>query len=280
MTICNHMIAIHSWENGADIGCVMIHGGPGGRSDREFGEKLSKQFWVLMYDQYGGGESDALDDSFEIGPDYYREEARAVIEGNVDRDYYLIGYSWGASVAVEYASHYKDEHLKGLILISPFLSGRLWTRDQLETLGELSPRHQAMMRDEVEKGEVTESSLEAMRILFSKVLFMKEENKADADRYAAIPRGKVCLRLWGRNDAIPIGPLSDYDATHLLKEISVPVMIIYGSSDEVRRESIDEYLALLPKGEAAEIEGAGHYSIREIPETYVECIIDYIRGKS
>ncbi|MBP5203254.1 MAG: hypothetical protein J6Z16_01235 [Candidatus Methanomethylophilaceae archaeon] len=115
-------------------------------------------------------------------------------------------------------------------------------------------------------------AMELLGELFERCLFMHEENRSKARGMARVPTGKVCLRLWGRNDGIPIGPLKDFDMTPRLRDIRVPTLIIYGSKDQVTRRSAESFRDAIAGSELLEIEGAGYYTLREEPGLYAEAI--------
>ena len=273
-----HRLAVYTGGNDEGPACVFVHGGPGGRSPLDFGDLLSEHFRTVMYDQYGGGDSDPYNGEDDLDADYYMAEARDVIPRLVSGDYVIIGYSWGAVPAVAYASSCRDPHFKGLILLSPFLSGPLWTRDQLDILRGISPEMAEDMARYVREGYVGDEAMEILAELFENVLFTEEENRKRARGFAHVPYGKVCLKLWGKNDGIPIGPLKDLDMTGVLRNISVPVLVIFGDRDQVTEETASYYCNNLRYPKYAEIVNAGHYSIREKPLDFINEMSKFINN--
>ena len=271
-----HRLAVHTAGNDNRITCVFVHGGPGGRSPVDFGELLAKYFRIVMYDQFGGGDSDPYDGISDLDAQYYLDEIHNLIPRIVRGPYVIIGYSWGAALAVSYASECKDADLLGVVLISPFLSGPVWTSDQIAILRTISPPMAEDMERYVRTEYVGKEAMDILAVLFEKTLFMKEENRRNSHRFAHIPIARVCLRLWGKNDGIPIGPLKDFDITEHLRKVRVPTLILYGSSDQVTDRAVNSYLELLPHGSRRSIFSAGHYTITEEPELYLEQILGFI----
>ena len=267
-----HRLCVHAFDGEESLEYVFLHGGPGGRSELGFGEALSERHRTVMYDQFGGGMSDRLAEGDEISFRYYLDEARDVIPRISCGDRVLIGYSWGAALAAGYAAGCDDPRLKGLVLVSPFLSGPVWTEDQISILSEISPEYAERMRRYVDEGYIGPEAMELLEEIFERSLFMHEENRSKAKGMARVPTGEVCLRLWGRNDGIPIGPLRDFDITPRLRDIRVPTLIMYGSRDQVTRRSAESFCDAITGSELLEIDGAGHYTLREEPGIYADAI--------
>ena len=156
--------------------------------------------------------------------------------------------------------------------MSPFLSGPVWTEDQISILSEVSPEYAEHMRIYADEGYVGPEAMELLGELFERSLFMHEENRSKAKGMARIPTGEVCLRLWGRNDGIPIGPLRDFDITSRLRDVGVPTLIMYGSRDQITKRSAESFRDAIARSELLEVDGAGHYTLREEPRIYADAI--------
>jgi len=70
-----HRLCVSAFDGEGPQEYVVLHGGPGGRSELGFGEALSAWHRTVMYDQFGGGMSDRLTDEDEIDFRYYLDEA-------------------------------------------------------------------------------------------------------------------------------------------------------------------------------------------------------------
>jgi pimeloyl-ACP methyl ester carboxylesterase len=70
-----HRLCVNGFDGDGSLEYVVLHGGPGGRSELGFGEALSGWHRTVMYDQFGGGMSDRLTDKDEIDLQYYLDEA-------------------------------------------------------------------------------------------------------------------------------------------------------------------------------------------------------------
>ncbi|MCQ2070896.1 MAG: alpha/beta fold hydrolase [archaeon] len=262
-----------------DITYVFVHGGPGGRSDERFGDLLSEYGKVFMYDQSGGGRSDPVPDLENLEPGLYIDELGKVLS-TIEGKYVLIGYSWGAVPVVGYAASCNDPDLVSTVFLSPFLDGTLWSEDQFRNMEDIDKDKAVLFRKYAEEEYVGPEFLELLKDYFYRYLYMEEPNRIESTKHAHVPVGKICLRLWGKNDAVPIGPLKDHSSLDLLGKIKVPSLWICGGSDSVRPETLRKMAEMAGSDDIVVIPDAGHYSIREIPEEFIKAIVDFVSEKS
>ncbi|HSS02881.1 MAG TPA: proline iminopeptidase-family hydrolase [Kofleriaceae bacterium] len=108
------------------IKVLLLHGGPA--ATHEYFEALEtplagKGIEFIYYDQLGSAYSDQpTEPSLWTIPRFVDEVEQVRVALGLDKDnFYLLGHSWGAILAVEYALAH-GEHLKGLILSSMMMS--------------------------------------------------------------------------------------------------------------------------------------------------------------
>lgn len=96
---------------------LLLHGGPGSSAEYffNFPEHLSKEYTIYFYAQLGTQLSDVPKDSTAYSVDLFVEDIETVrIALKLDQ-FYLLGHSWGNSLAQAYAAKYQ-KHLKGIVL--------------------------------------------------------------------------------------------------------------------------------------------------------------------
>ena len=62
----------------------------------------------------------------------------------------------------------------------------------------------------------------------------------------------------------------------MLKEINIPVLVIYGENDLVT-EAYEEYAELLPNAEIAVIKDSSHFPFNENPEEFKKALDNFIK---
>lgn len=214
---------------------LLLHGGPGGNCEdlRPLMELAAADFRVVRYDQLGSWRSDQPDDPALWNVPRFVAEVESVRQALGWERMHLLGQSWGAILALEYALHHQD-HLGGLVLASGAANVReivagmhLW-REALpvETFAALS-RHEAQgTYDHPEY-------LAAVEVLYRRHLcrtWPYPEALATAMAHMAIP---VYGSMWGPNEFTCTGSLLAWDRTERLAEIAVPTLITVGEFDEV-----------------------------------------------
>jgi pimeloyl-ACP methyl ester carboxylesterase len=67
------------------------------------------------------------------------------------------------------------------------------------------------------------------------------------------------------------------DAFDVLKATDVPALVIWGDEDELStRADVEAMVEALPQGELVVIEGAGHLTAVEAPETFTQAVHDFL----
>lgn len=115
------------YESGGtgDRTLLLLHGGPGGNSEdlSPFLDLATEGFRVVRYDQLGSWRSDKPDDLSLWQVPRFVSEVEKVREALDLGQMHLLGQSWGAFLAIEYALHH-GEHLCSLTLASGAASTR------------------------------------------------------------------------------------------------------------------------------------------------------------
>lgn len=111
---------------------VVIHGGPGAdyRSQLNFIDLASDDYYVVFYDQRGSGLSQRLDDEAYSSVQVYIDELAGVInyyKQNESNQVILAGHSWGAMLATAYVNQ-NPNSVAGVILAEP--GGFTWEQTE------------------------------------------------------------------------------------------------------------------------------------------------------
>jgi proline-specific peptidase len=269
------------WYESAGTGnrtLLLLHGGPGGNSEdlSPFLNLADDGFRVVRYDQLGSWRSDKPDD-----PTLWRvprfvaevEKVRQALElGNM----HLLGQSWGAFLAIEYALHH-GEHLRSLTLASGAASTRecvagmdAWRRELPEATQSVMARHEATHNYQ------HPDYLAAMDTLYRRNFcrtWPYPEPLQLAMKHMAAP---VYTTMWGPNEFTCTGNLLDWDRTNRLGEIPTPTLITVGEFDEVHPSCARTLQAGIPGSELVVFPGCGHAVHLEDHEHYRGVLLDFL----
>jgi proline iminopeptidase len=244
---------------------LVLHGGPG--ADHRYllpqmlhlGEKHD----LLFYDQCGGGRSRG-DARIPITWETHVEDLGAVVEEFGLDPLSIVGYSWGAMLALLYAIQRRvNPHLRAparMALISPApLTSEYRRMFEAEfARRQQSPEIQAQ-RDELAASGLREKDPEAYR---------QRAFELGIAGYFSDPRKAADLtpfRVAGRIQQSVWESLGDFDLISDLKGIKIPSIIIHGRDDPIPLASSSEAASALGTNLVV-LDECGHVPYVEQPQ--------------
>lgn len=235
---------------------LVLHGGPGASHEYLLPQllDLADENELVFYDQRGGGRS-KTDDRTPITWETQVRDLAAVVAELGLTPLGIVGYSWGALLALLYAR----EATRGtvhpasrLALIDPAPITRGW-RDAFEaefSRRQLGPEIQAM-RDELAASGLKESDPPAYR---------QRAFELSVAGYFADPRRATDLtpfRVTGRVQQSIWDSLGDFDLRADLAVITIPTLIVHGRQDPIPIAS-SEAAARAMGAEFVALDDCGH----------------------
>ncbi|KAK4504520.1 hypothetical protein PRZ48_005436 [Zasmidium cellare] len=228
---------------------IVLHGGPG--SGHEYVEPFS-DLWthyhipVILYDQIGCAKSTHLretkGDREFWQPGIFVAELENLVRGLGVAEYFVLGHSWGGTLAVEFAAK-QPPGLRRLILAGanasfPALRLNLW-----DLLKQLPEEQQVTVENAVEKKDFT--------------------GKAYMEAMGAFLIRKTML---GESPFILDGSIGVWDGTALLPKIDVPTLVFNGEHDTAQERSTAPFFHHIPRVRWVTMSGASHMSHLDSPE--------------
>lgn len=216
---------------------ILLHGGPGAHHDYLYPQclELAKTHRLFTYDQRGGGQSKSDDRTPVTWQTQVDDLARIITEFDL-RPVTLIGYSWGALLAMLYAIQATEDTSLAvpevLVLISPAPITRDW-RNQFEqrlAARQRSPRVTAM-REALNNSGLREQDNAAYR---------QRAFEVSVAGYFAVPERAASLtpfRVTGRVQQSIWESLGDFDLQPALRGVRIPTLVIHGEDDPIPLES-------------------------------------------
>jgi proline iminopeptidase len=257
---------------------LLLHGGPGGPSDYliPLMELARDGFRVVRYDQLGSRRSDKPDDlalwRFPRFVEELETVRRALDLGRV----HLLGQSWGAILALEYALHHQ-EHLRSLVLYSGAASIPEHLAGLRTLRARLPPETRAVLSRYEAIGETDNPDyLAAVEVLNQRHLCRINPRPAlleESLQHVALP---VYTTMWGPNEFACTGNLGDWDRTDRLGEIRVPTLIVCGRHDEVMPSCSETMRRGISGAELVVFEESSHLAHFEEPERFFAVLRDFL----
>jgi pimeloyl-ACP methyl ester carboxylesterase len=238
-----------------DGGCpiLVLHGGPGASLDylRPQLDRLASGRCLLYYDQRGGGgsrlEPGAPPVTAEVLLDDLDQVCRALVtEGPVT----LLGYSWGALLALLYALR-AGTRVGRLALLSPAPpNAELQRKMELDLVARSRRPEVRALAEEAER--VRESDpVRSRRLRFAAAVgayFVDPQRALDLTPFLTVTR--VQRSVWQS--------LGDYDLRTLLKGLRQPTLVIHGAQDPVPLEGAKTIAAAIPGAQLLVLPNAAH----------------------
>jgi len=256
---------------------LVLHGGPGATSYYlEPLAALSTDRPIIFFDQIGCGRSTLEMDTTQMNIKFYVDEVYQITKALGLKDFYLYGQSWGTILGAEYYfSH--PEGIKGIILASPALSGKLWIRDSQLLLNQLPDSLQRVIRKyENLKDFKAPEYQEAMMIYYKQHIARKLPWSADIDSTFTYLGEEVYTYMNGPSEFTFTGTMQYYDATSRLQKIKIPSLFICGEYDEARPETTEYYASLVANSKFVVIKNAAHMTMQDNPEQDIKEIRSFI----
>jgi proline iminopeptidase len=267
---------------------IVLHGGPD--FDHSYLlpdlDRLANAFRLIYYDQRGRGRS----------ADQFRPEDVSLASDIADLDKVrrhfqlqssaVLGHSWGAVLALEYALRYPT-HVSHLILMNPGPASAndftVLRKAYTEKLGANMERQREIMVSAAYKEGDPEVVAARYRIHFKPALM----RPADYERLMAtmkagfIRQGKEGIRkAWAVEDRLMADTwgLDGYDLLPKLRSLKIPTLVIYGDHDFIPGEIAGHIAQAIPKARLITLRNCGHFAYLECPGEVRNAFNNFFRG--
>jgi proline iminopeptidase len=254
---------------------LVLHGGPGASHDYLLPQmlRLGEEYDLLFYDQRGGGRS-RPPDSAPITWRTQVDDLAAIIAEFALQPLSLVGYSWGAMLALLYAidaSRGSFVQPERLLLIDPApLTRKFRAEFEAEFARRQASAEVQAMREELAASGLRERDPDAYR---------QRSFELGVAGYFADPRRARDLtpfRVTGRVQQSVWESLGDFDLVRDLADVRLPAMITHGREDPIPLESSLGAARALA-AELIVIDDCGHVPYVERPEILFPALFRFLR---
>jgi proline iminopeptidase len=254
---------------------LVLHGGPGASHDYLLPQmlRLAEEYDLLFYDQRGGGRSRPPDNA----PITWRTQVDdlAAVAGEFQlHPLSVVGYSWGAMLALLYAIDASRATLvqpERLLLIDPApLTRQFRAAFEAEFARRQSSAEVQAMREELAASGLRERDPDAYR---------QRTFELGVAGYFADPRRARDLtpfRVTGRVQQAVWESLGDFDLVRDLTDVRLPAIITHGREDPIPLESSLAAARALA-AELIVIDDCGHVPYVEQPGILFPALVRFLR---
>ncbi len=234
---------------------IAINGGPGWshRSILPLAD-LSRYVPVLLYDQFGVGESEkssTITATFDLA--MALRQLRALVDQFPHHKIILLGHSFGSLFAFEFARRY-PQRVNQLILLSPFLVAKKWQQVADSLVARLDVEHKIKRRFFAKC--YTPEDLATLNHAFN-----DKHVLTDYQRYARFlgdANHDIYERLFGKTEFMVTGSMRDYHPS-LKQPLVQRTLLMTGEFDTADEASLNLYrsyffdakLVVVPQGQHA-----------------------------
>ncbi len=264
--------------SGRRLPLIVLHGGPGFPHDYlEPLGALGDERPVIFYDQLGCGRSDRPDDTGFWRVERFVEELHQVRTTLHLSPVHVLGHSWGAMLAADYALS-RSGGLASLILASPPLSIPRWVEDAQRLRRTLPSEVQEVLARHEAAGTVDSDEYRTATREYYQRYVRRLDARPEALQRASDGMGSAVYEyMWGPNEFTVTGILAGYDRTGRLAEIRVPTLFTCGRYDEATPEATAWYQSLLPGSEMVVFAESAHLAHLGESERYLQAVRDFLR---
>ncbi|HEX9129225.1 MAG TPA: alpha/beta fold hydrolase [Gemmatimonadaceae bacterium] len=279
--------SLYAREIGRGPAVIVLHGGP----DFDSGyllpdlDRLKDSYRLIYFDQRGRGRSadhvrpeevtlaSELDDIDKVTKHFHVERPA------------LLGHSWGALLAVEYALRHPTR-VSRLILMNPApLSASdvaLLRKSYVAALGADMDRQREILAGDAYKSGDPDAVAARYRIHFEHALKRPEDyEKLMATMKAAFARqgkdGIVKARAVEDHLYLDTWQVPGYDLLPKLHNLRVPTLVIVGDSDFIPPEIAGRIAKAIPSAKLVTIPDCGHFAYLERPDQVRAALNDFFR---
>ncbi len=253
---------------------LVLHGGPGADHQYLLPQmlRLGEKYDLVMYDQRGGGKSRS-DDQAPVTWRTHVDDLAAVVAELQVAPLSIVGYSWGALLAMLYAiegRHTVSPNPTRLALLDPAPVTRRF-RDQFEQ--EMARRQASPEVTNARKALTTSGLAERDRDEYRQRAF--ELSVAGYFAHFSNAHDLTPFRIIAAVQQSVWGSLGDYDIVPDLTNVHLPALVVHGRQDPIPLESSRAAADAL-EAKFVVIDDCGHVPYVEQPEQLFSAVFEFL----
>jgi proline iminopeptidase len=279
----NGSLYVRDVGNGSPV--IVLHGGP----DFDIRyllpdlDRLADSYHLIYYDQRGRGKSAArvrpedvslasdVEDIDRVRDRFHLEQAA------------VLGHSWGAVLALEYALRHPTR-VSRLILMNPAPASTadyaVLRSAYIQKLGKDFDRQREILASAAYKEGDPETVAARYRLHFEAALARSEDYETLMARMKAafVSQGKAgILKARAVEDRLKADSwsLTEYDLLPKLAALNIPTLVIAGDKDFIPAEIAQHIASAIPGAQLVTLRNCGHFSYLECPTDVRKAFDDF-----
>lgn len=257
---------------------LVFHGGPGYTYDYlvPLFDIAEHGYRVVIYDQVGGGKSQAPKNPARYTIESFVEDGEGVRKGLGLGKVHLLGFSWGGMLAQAYALKYQS-NLSSLILSGTTPSIPLLEKEQARLLRAFPADAREKISKYEDAGDFQNPEyVEAVK-LFNRRHSLRLPSTPDPMKYSEEhASAEVGLALFGPNLIDTTGNMRYWDVTSRLHELKVPCLIVCGEHDFLTPKLHRIMHQEIAGSKLVVLRGAGHATMWDTREPYLRTVAGFL----
>jgi proline iminopeptidase len=256
---------------------VILHGGPGFDHNSIIQLKeLADDYRVIFYDQRASGNSSGDADSISITVDNFVED----IEGL--RNYLkldkinIVGFSWGATLAMCYATKY-HKNINSLVIVSTGGASKDYFNDYFNTLKSRTIAEDRVAMLDMEQSESFRNNEDsAVRQYWRLILKPFFKDKSMINKFD-LTFGKNTTKNQSAIGQLLMEDMGHYDMHKDLEVIDCPTLIVHGTYDAFPCEAAYRVHKHIPSSRLVILEDAGHFMFIDAHDRFFPLIRRFLK---
>jgi len=278
--------ALYSRDVGQGTPVVVLHGGPDFDHSYFLPEldRLSDSFHLIYYDQRGRGRSAEGVQPHEVTLASEMEDLDKVRQHFHLDSMVLLGHSWGAVLALEYALRH-PQRVSHLILMNPAPAStadyRQLRKDWLDKRPDDMERRKAIASSAAYKEGDPEAVTAYYRIHFQPAFARSGDYQKFMARLKSSFTKEGILKARAVEDRLmtETWALPNYDLLPKLRDLKVPTLVIHGDHDFIPATTAEHIADAIPKARLVTLKDCGHFAYMECPAAVRQNIDAFFRLK-
>ena len=253
---------------------IVIHGGPGLNHSYfiPYLQGLEKKLQVIYYDQRACGKS-ATPSADSISMKLLVDDIEAIRKDLGVEKLNILAHSWGAVLAVHYASQYPDR-INRFIFSNPAMLSREFDQEAAALVKQKTTKADSIDRANIFGSGTLDTKKydELLRISF-RISAYDRANISKMNLNLPVNFLEANRTLF---NALMKDPSFNSDMYSVLPTFKFPVLIVHGQSDVLPQRSIDRLEKELPNEQLILFKKSGHFPFIEETDAYNDAVIKFL----
>jgi proline iminopeptidase len=256
---------------------VILHGGPGFDHNSIIQlRELADDYRVIFYDQRASGNSSGEADSTSITIDNFVEDLEGLRRHLKLDKINIVGFSWGATLALCYATKY-HENIKSLVIVSTGGASKDYFNDYFNTLKSRTTAEDRETMLEMEQSDSFRNNEDsAVRQYWRLILKPFFKDKSMINKFD-LTFGKNTTKNQAAIGKLLMDDMGDYDMHKDLEVIDCPALILHGTYDAFPCEAAYRVHKHIPSSRLVILEDAGHFMFIDAHDRFFPLIRHFLK---